>query len=256
MAQLKKESIERKFFNALDYRDLGKLSFYEYVFRIKNVNQYHKKIYDIMYIAFNYDDFYISAAADFALRMIEPNRQTAIIDFQLFCNCFEFAYTEFIPIIRRPQNYQDMMDPNNDRAINNNEFFNLETKYTQFVNEVNNAGLVNHPHNIVQPRSDNNLIDIQNMARDYVNGIGGGIKFRTESSAVYHWRKHFENLTPHDCLLSANRTIAEGIYLPKTNFHFLRLEGDINNERVYDFAIVSEKNPIELISYYKIKVQL
>jgi hypothetical protein len=56
--------------------------------------------------------------------------------------------------------------------------------------------------------------------------------------------------------MSANRTIAEGIYLPKTNFHFLRLEGDINNERVYDFAIVSEKNPIELISFYKIKVQL
>jgi hypothetical protein len=252
---------ERKLVNALDYRGLDhngleKRHFYEHVFKIKNVIQFHKRINDIMYDAYNYDDFYISAAADFARKMIEPNRQTTKIDFQLFCNFFEFAYTEFIPIIRRPQNYQDMIDPNNDRAINDNKFINLENRYNQFTIEVNIAGLVNQPPMIVQPRNDNTIFGIQNMAIDYVNGIGNGIRFRTESSAVYHWRKHFENLNAHDYLMSANRTIAEGIYLPNTKFHFLNLEGDINNERVYDFAIVSEKNPIELISFYKIKVQL
>ncbi len=235
---------ERKLLFALDY--YGNRNFYDYIFNITDKNQYHKKINDIMYTNFAYDDAYISAAADFARRMVQPNRQNPNIDFTLFCYYFVFAFTEFPNNIQTVPNYIQLIKKrNNRRAINNNEFLNLKRRYDQFC--IDAASLANNFTPAGQPQIRNAIINIQNMANS-----NNKIKFKTTSSAVYHWRKHHSELTAQEYLNEANTTVSEGYCLPNTHFHFLRLinQRNVNNEIEYGFAIVSEYEPIELVSYY------
>jgi hypothetical protein len=218
---------------------------YDRIFNPKDLHHRKRKV-DILKTAENFKavyaegstDVYTSAAANFALRMVEKPSENET-DFKDFCAYFEFAFAEFkfiyFTLLTKKCDYDGRTDDNllslysnvpdyilQDRYYNNQPLMkitnflqlsegayeSLKSQYFKYLDDVKKS-LVYTGKDKPCDTQYSRVREIRKMA------MNNGVKFSNKPSAVYHWRKHsiqdiFEHrltkdeITPRQYLNEAN----------------------------------------------------